>query len=201
MDPPAVQYVQTSDGYNIAYAVTGTGRPLVLLPMPFSNIRGQWESRTWRPQFERFAAVFRLIQYDCRGEGMSSRPLPGNAQIDDYARDLEAVVAATVDEPAILLGNTLSGYTAAQYAAQRPDLVAGLILYQVNSDDPLRGVRHLEELARSSWDNFLKVVAYNFFAPDEPSGRRSQVTAAVDQGPDTRRRYPGRVGYRGEGRR
>jgi DNA-binding CsgD family transcriptional regulator/pimeloyl-ACP methyl ester carboxylesterase len=174
MDAPPVQYVKTSDGYDIAYVARGTGRPLVWMPLPFSNIRGQWESRTWRPKFERLAAAFKLIQYDCRGEGMSKRPLSANARIDDYVRDLEAVVALGSNEPVLLLATALSGYTAVQYAVQRPDRVAGLILFGVSADDPLHGVRHLGELARDSWENFLRVVAYNFLREDPP-GRAFQI--------------------------
>ena len=32
MDAPAVRYARTSDGFEIGYAVSGQGRPIVLMP-------------------------------------------------------------------------------------------------------------------------------------------------------------------------
>ena len=53
MDAPAMKFATTRDGLKIAYYSVGAGRPLVRLgPIPFRNIRLEWErlSRTelWR---------------------------------------------------------------------------------------------------------------------------------------------------------
>jgi pimeloyl-ACP methyl ester carboxylesterase len=74
MDTPPVQYVTTSDGARIAFAVSGVGRDLVFLPTPFNHVQLYWTSDTFvRPWLSELAARFRLIQYDGRGQGMSSR--------------------------------------------------------------------------------------------------------------------------------
>jgi hypothetical protein len=42
MDPPSVQYVTTSDGFDIAYCVSGEGRPLVLPSASLHNTQQMW---------------------------------------------------------------------------------------------------------------------------------------------------------------
>jgi pimeloyl-ACP methyl ester carboxylesterase len=51
----------------IRYEVAGDG-PAVTLLHP-----GLWDSRTWDPQFEPWAERFRVLRYDLRGYGRSSR--------------------------------------------------------------------------------------------------------------------------------
>ena len=74
MEPPAVQYVTTSDGYDIAYTISGEGPPLVLTPTPFGHLSNDWQ--WWkRSLLEALTQRFRLVRYDSRGQGMSSRGL------------------------------------------------------------------------------------------------------------------------------
>ena len=42
MEPPPVQYVATPDGYNLAYAVAGSGTPLVFLPLGLNHVQLAW---------------------------------------------------------------------------------------------------------------------------------------------------------------
>ena len=168
MDAPAVQYVRTSDGYDIAYCVSGHGRPLIAMPGPFSNLRDQWDSRSYRPRFESVAARFTFIQYDCRGEGMSTRGIPDDVRLEHYELDFEAVISKFKHEPVILQAPAVSGQVAVRYAVRYPERLAALVLLQATLDDPLEGVRYLVDLAKDSWDNFLKVPAYNFYRLDPP---------------------------------
>ena len=39
---PAIQYATTSDGKSIAFAVYGSGKPLIWVPALFSHIHLQW---------------------------------------------------------------------------------------------------------------------------------------------------------------
>jgi hypothetical protein len=65
MDAPPVQYVKTSDGYSIAYAVQGEGMPLVVAPAGFSHVQLNWKNRFFVPtrpsMFEVLADRFRLV--------------------------------------------------------------------------------------------------------------------------------------------
>jgi len=63
MTEPRIQYAQTSDGVSIAYAIAGSGRPLVGIPIPgFSHVELQWETFgiVWKP----LAQAFRVAHVD-----------------------------------------------------------------------------------------------------------------------------------------
>jgi hypothetical protein len=76
MDAPPVQYVATRDGYDVAYAVSGEGLPLVFMPPVVSHIQLCWTTQSFiRPWVERLAERFQVVQYDGPGQGMSSRSL------------------------------------------------------------------------------------------------------------------------------
>jgi DNA-binding NarL/FixJ family response regulator len=181
MDAPPVQYVRTSDGYDIAYGISGLGQPLVSMPGPFSHFQAQWTSESYRPRFEALAADYRLIHYDCRGQGMSTRGLPEPPLLDYYYRDLEAVMSKLGSERVILYGPALSGAVAVRYAVENPERLLALILVGVTLDDPLEGARTLEHLAQESWDNFLKILAYNFYRSDTPERALSILRDSMSQ--------------------
>ena len=84
MDLPSVQYVTTSDGVQIAYGVSGNGRPLLFLPGTFEHVLLAWQYPGLSVWLERLATRFHLIQFDPRGSGMSSRELPDSHSAADY---------------------------------------------------------------------------------------------------------------------
>ena len=76
MEPPPVQYVRTADGLDIAFTVAGQGLPFVFMPWPFSHRGLWWETAFGRPLAEALAQRFKLVQYDSRGQGMSTEGCP-----------------------------------------------------------------------------------------------------------------------------
>jgi DNA-binding CsgD family transcriptional regulator/pimeloyl-ACP methyl ester carboxylesterase len=154
MDAPPVQYVRTSDGFDIAYSVTGTGRPLVLLPWLIYDIRSLWSSR--RSWMEGLASRFRFVQLDFRGRGLSSRGLsPGHGAID-YVTDLSAVVDELALEHFVLFGVGGFGHTAVRYAVVQPDRVAALVL----NTTPVSVARFgggMNALAAENWEYFVRL--------------------------------------------
>jgi DNA-binding CsgD family transcriptional regulator len=129
MDAPPVQYVRTSDGYDIAYCLTGTGRNFVFLPTTFNHVQLYWTEDTFiRPWLGRLADRFHLIQYDGRGQGMSTRGLRDDLSIFDLVRDLETVADHLHLEHLVLFGWGPAGHVAARYTATHPERVDALIL-------------------------------------------------------------------------
>ena len=74
LDRPTIRYARTQDGASIAYSVTGSGPPLIL-------IHGWPEFwLTWHKVMARLADAFHLIVPDLRGFGASDKPTFGPLQ-------------------------------------------------------------------------------------------------------------------------
>jgi pimeloyl-ACP methyl ester carboxylesterase len=114
------------DGVRISYRTEGSGGPTVLLLPGFQLI----DSRMWDGQMSELARVARVVSYDLRGSGRSSKPLDQAAYtIAELLADSLAVLdAAGADQPAVLVGNSLGGALAYVLAALHPDRVAGIAL-------------------------------------------------------------------------
>src|SRR5215213_9276003 len=94
----------------------GEGTPLVLLHA------GVADRRSWRAVAERLTAP--AIAYDRRGFGRT----PPSPEPFTHLEDLVAVLDATVDGPAWLVGNSMGGALALDAALVAPERVAGLVL-------------------------------------------------------------------------
>jgi pimeloyl-ACP methyl ester carboxylesterase len=94
----------------------GEGTPVVLLHA------GVADRRSWYGVAERLSAP--AIAYDRRGFGWS----PPSPEPFTHLDDLLAVLDATVDGPAWLVGNSMGGVLALDAAVVAPERVAGLVL-------------------------------------------------------------------------
>jgi pimeloyl-ACP methyl ester carboxylesterase/DNA-binding CsgD family transcriptional regulator len=173
MDAPPVQYVRTSDGYSIAYTVSGSGRPVVFLPVPFNHVQYDWESPAAGPWLTALSERFMLVRYDSRGQGLSTRGLRDELSLADYERDLETVVDNLRLDRFVLLAHTVFGRVAIRYATSSRERVEALVL--VNSatrNRPSSTVLNLD-LARENWEVFLQAA---MASPDwSPDQRRAAV--------------------------
>ncbi len=109
------------DGPAIAYSDRGAGVPFICLHATGHGAR----------DFEHLDAMlpagFRVIAIDWPGQGRSgsdSRP----ASAGRYAELLAGIVETLKLERAVILGNSIGGAAAIEYAANNPERVAGLIL-------------------------------------------------------------------------
>ena len=166
MELPPVQYVTTSDGFNIAYAAVGTGRPFVFAPLPFSDLGYYAKAPADEfPMLEGLALRFRLVLFDGRGQGMSTRGLPEGLTIDDFTRDLEAVVEKLALQRGLVLfgyGN-YPGHCALRFAAAHPERVAALIMVNSAIDTRAWPLAFYEGLATQNWDLFLRSRVQDLF--------------------------------------
>jgi pimeloyl-ACP methyl ester carboxylesterase len=158
MEAPQVQYVTTSDGHNIAYAVCGKGIPLVRVPSLFGNFTLQWDRGILDHHFRTLSDHFELVLFDCRGQGASTRGLADGTTLDDYVRDLELLVDKLGLDRFILLGMSAMGKIAVRYALKHPDRSLALLLHGYS--DPYRGTRlGLDNLMRTDWPLYLQTCA------------------------------------------
>ena len=112
------------DDIRIFYEVFGTGEPTVLL-LPTWSIA---HSRTWKAQVPYLARHCRVITFDGRGNGRSSRPANPEAYSDrEFAEDALAVMDATATKQAVLISFSLGAYWALLLATEHPERVAGAV--------------------------------------------------------------------------
>ena len=126
---PAIRYVRTSDGVNIAYWTMGEGIPFVSMPpVPFSNVEAEWRDPEFRSWYERLAESRMLVRYDGRGMGLSDRE-PADFSMEAQALDLEVVVEEIGAGGCVLFAPFFAGPVAITYAVRRPERVSHLILW------------------------------------------------------------------------
>jgi pimeloyl-ACP methyl ester carboxylesterase/DNA-binding CsgD family transcriptional regulator len=154
-----IKYVRAADGTRLAWALAGSGPPLVKAANWLTHLEYDWTSPVWQHWMGFLSSQFQLIRYDERGCGMSewrARALT----MQDWTADLESVInAAGIDVPVTLLGMSQGAATCVQYAVQHPQRVARMILYggyaqgafRRGNETVERSYRAMVELARLSW--------------------------------------------------
>lgn len=157
------QYAMTSDGVKIAFCTKGRGRAFVEMPpMPFSHGAGPSDIPEWQAWDEQIARRGMLVEYDCRGSGMSERDVT-DYSLDAWTRDLEAVVNSLALEHFILFApDSLAVPVAIAYAARSPERPSHLILWQAHAqityitNDP--GFAAVLDLMDRDWTLFTEVL-------------------------------------------
>ena len=169
MNAPPVQYVRTSDGYDIAYTVCGAGRPLILAPGPLDHLGWLWRHPAKRVVLEELASRFRLIQYDARGQGLSTRGLTDDSVMEDWELDLEAVVDTLGLKRFVLAHGGSSAFTSVSYAIKHPERVDALILENMPLTRRNTVPIALDEMAQENWELFLDATARISYPFEDPS--------------------------------
>jgi pimeloyl-ACP methyl ester carboxylesterase len=172
MEPPSIRYATTSDGYRIAYCVSGAGLPLVLMPQPHSHLRHLWHTKYQRSFFEALAQRYLLVQYDGRGQGLSDRGLSDDFAIADYLLDLQAVIDALGLDRFLLFGTNGSNHTAVLYASSHPGRLHGLLVWQLIGDLREAEPSFVRDNALQDWSRFLAM--FSQICADLPAGRGSR---------------------------
>jgi pimeloyl-ACP methyl ester carboxylesterase len=121
-----------------SYELVGAGDPVVLIHGLGSS------SRDWELQLPALADHYRVLTYDVRGHGASSKPR-GPYRVTQFARDLALLLERLEHRPAHIVGISMGGMIAFQLAVDRPDLVRSLVI--VNSGPALVPSTLAEHLA------------------------------------------------------
>lgn len=107
------------NGAQIYYEMQGEGQPLVMIHA------GVADSRQWNNEFGFFAGRYKVLRYDTRGYG-KSEPVDGEYR---YLADLVALLDyLELDQPLILMGCSMGGGLAIDFALSYPSRVTALIL-------------------------------------------------------------------------
>jgi DNA-binding CsgD family transcriptional regulator len=100
------------------------------------------------------ASRFRLIQFDGRGQGMSTRGLGEDTSLTDILRDLEELLDFLEPEPVVLMSANYACHLPVLYAAAHPDRVSALVLV-VGSVINEPQTSAFDGLQRENWEGFL----------------------------------------------
>lgn len=100
----------------------GTGAP----PLVFIHSLGT-DLRIWDGVVRALGTDRAIVRYDLRGHGLSDCP-PGPYRLGDFAADLRGLLDHLEVRRAVLVGISIGGLIAMEYALQHPDGVRSLVL-------------------------------------------------------------------------
>ena len=118
-----MQFVQTEAG---SIHVSDQG-PKDADAVVFSNSLGT-DLRVWDKIVTLMPAGLRIVRYDKRGHGLSDCPPRGTWGMGDHVADAAAVMDALGVKDAVFVGLSIGGMIAQGLAAERPELVRGMVL-------------------------------------------------------------------------
>jgi pimeloyl-ACP methyl ester carboxylesterase/DNA-binding CsgD family transcriptional regulator len=170
-----VQFCTAPDGVRIAYAVHGSGPPLVRTATWLTHLEFDWESPVWRHWLVGLAERHTLLRYDERGCGLSDRDVE-DLSLEARVADLEAVVAAAGFDRVDLLGMSQSGPVAVAYAARHPERISHLVLFATYARGRL--MRDPSPSAREHAELMISLIRMGW-AQNQPAFRRLFTTLFI----------------------
>lgn len=109
------------DDVTLHYEVAGHGSPLVLINALTMEAAG------WGAQVRAFSAHYRVLTYDCRGQGQSGKP-EQDYSIEQHADDLHRLVVGIGLRRVHVVGLSLGGMIAQAFALKYPAQTGALVL-------------------------------------------------------------------------
>ena len=123
-----IRFARSADGVGIAYAVHGSGPPLLIDACWLSHLQFDWQSPVWRHYLVELGRIATVIRYDERGHGLSDRNVTDHS-LQARVADLEAVADDAGFDRFALLAMAQGGPVAIEYAARHPERLTRLIFY------------------------------------------------------------------------
>jgi pimeloyl-ACP methyl ester carboxylesterase/DNA-binding CsgD family transcriptional regulator len=170
------QRMGTADlaGGQVAYAVTGSGPFLLVVPGWLSHLELGWAIPAERMFYESLSQGRTLVRYDRPGCGLSD-PYDGPRTMELELATIVAVTEAVGMTRFDAFGFSLGAAVAATWAADRPETVSRLALYggwpsgaDIGDQDSRQ---HVLGLIATHWGLGSDLLA-NLFAPEADAGTR-----------------------------
>jgi 3-oxoadipate enol-lactonase len=150
-------------GIRTYYVEDGSGEPVVLV-----HGLGATGTDLWKKQIHDLARDHRVFAYDVRGSGRTD-VTTGPYTIELLADDLAAFVEALDLERVVLVGHSMGGGIALQYAATHPDRVRAVVGAGAVAELPEQGKQGMqtraETVERDGMAAVAETVATNGLAP------------------------------------
>ncbi len=119
---PRAEWIDIGDNVQLFYKIQGEGYPLIFV----HGYMGSEED--WWPVTSVFRKWYKCIAYDRRNEGKSSKPEKVHNTIEMNASDLNKLMLGLNIQKAVIIGHSMGGCTAMQFAVTYPEKVAALVL-------------------------------------------------------------------------
>ena len=123
-----IRFCRSADGVGIAYAVHGSGPPLLVDACWMSHLQFDWQSPVWRHFLDELGKIATVIRFDERGHGLSDRDVTDHS-LEMRLADLEAVADHAGLERFAMLAMAQGGPVSAEYAVRHPERLSRLIFY------------------------------------------------------------------------
>jgi pimeloyl-ACP methyl ester carboxylesterase len=135
-DKPITSFADVG-GSKLYYEIAGKGPAVVLIH------GGLADSRLWDNQFDKFARHFKVVRYDLRGFGKSDFSYGPYSHV----ADLHGLLKYLKIESASLVGLSLGGIIAADFAIEHPGMVEKLVLTSSGLRAGARSLRNAQAAA------------------------------------------------------
>lgn len=124
--PQDVRFCTSADGVRIAYAIHGSGPPLLISTCWLSHLQFDWGSPVWRHFLRDLGEIATVIRYDERGHGLSDWDVDDHG-LEARIGDLAAVADDAGFDRYALMAMSQGGPPSVAYAVAHPDKVTRLM--------------------------------------------------------------------------
>lgn len=178
-----IHFCTANDSVRLAYAVSGSGPPLVKAAHYLTHVEHDWDSPVWRHWLQGLSANHTLVRYDERGCGLSDRDVD-RFDMDAWVDDLQTVVDAAGLDTFDLLGVSQGGAVAIAYIRRHPERVRRLVLYgayargrlaRARDDAAIHEASMFLELMRHGWGRNTPAFRQVFTTLFMPRGTKEQI--------------------------
>jgi 3-oxoadipate enol-lactonase len=136
------------------------------VPLVFINSLGT-DLRIWDKLTPYFVEHFPIIRYDKRGHGLSDCP-PGPYTIGDHSNDLVGLLRQLTTNKAILIGISVGGLIALDYAVNYPEKVMALVLCdtgaKIGAADSWN--QRIEAVTKHGIEHVAETILARWFVPE-----------------------------------
>lgn len=147
---PRTQFVSAAAG-PIYIEDGGIGNPPVLFVHSYAGSGAHWAS-----QLRHVRRTRRAIAMDLRGHGQSPPPVDNDYAVASQAGDIAAVADALGLDRFVLVGHSLGGAAAIEYAGSHQDRVAGLVLVGAPGKMPPQQAAQLLQSIEADYDGVMR---------------------------------------------
>jgi pimeloyl-ACP methyl ester carboxylesterase/DNA-binding CsgD family transcriptional regulator len=159
--PQTVRFCSSNDGTRIAYAVHGSGPPLLVSTCWFSHLQHDWVSPVWRHFLDDLGRFATVIRFDERGSGLSDHDVT-DFSLEARTADLEAVADAAGLDRFALMAMSQGGGPSIAYAVRHPERLTRIVFYNSSAaimPDPSPAERELNQ-------TYLQMIKVGYARPD-----------------------------------